>query len=181
MVPGDHHPPDPFRAGRPVYFRRYHERTRDEMHELPGSAAVRGLVPWCVPPTTPRARRPRDRPARCRRYIVRCLGSRCLRSWTTLPKSCCSWSTALLCKHRSGSSKTQKKQREEDETTFDQRGSRALLRWLGRFGGVRGSGTDESVEYRPRGDGSREIRNSGRCIESRRDGEPPPALPATKE
>ena len=32
-----------------------------------------------------------------------------------------------------------------------------------------------------RGGGGHEIRNSGRCIESRRDGEPPSALPATKK
>ena len=69
-----------------------------------------------------------------------------------------------------------------NEVASDLRGVGPWWDRADKFGGGRGPRAgDASGKGWRRGGGAYEIRHSGRCIESRRDGEPPSALPAKKK
>lgn len=106
-----------------------------------------------------------------------------LPSRTALPMSCRVGCAGIACK-------LPQQQRQDSETGQQRNEVASDLRGVGpwrlgrtdKFGGGRGPRAgDASGKGKRRGGGAYEIRHSGRCIESRRDGEPPSALPATKK
>ena len=106
-----------------------------------------------------------------------------LPSRTALPMSCRVGCAGIACKLPQQERRDSETGQQRNEVASDLCGAGPWR--LGRadkFGGGRGPrAVDASGKGKRRGGGAYEIRHSGRCIESRRDGEPPSALPAKKK
>ena len=62
-----------------------------------GSAAVPAAVVRASRPHNSEGETPSGQPARCRRYILQSIAATCLPWWTTLPMSCRSLSSGIIC------------------------------------------------------------------------------------